>query len=357
MAVDTETVQGFYQQYLGRRGADENVQNWANSGLSVAEIETGIANSEEAQARAQSQQAGATTGVSRERLDQLYNELFGRTEGAEDAGAEYWMASGLTGEKLRDALIAGAQGTDLTGFQTAEQTAAGTMAGSPERQAEVIKIYNELFGRNPAQAGLDYWSGSNLTGEALRDQIAASAQGADAASFAGRQALLAAGQTPLGYAGNALTTGTGGTTETVPAYFQDYLNEYNAMQERLDTLTALIEQMQSSGGGYTGGTGVSVGQPGGTPTYQDPRVIDDGGVYSSVGPAYQSSQDVAAAAYNPYRTPVAGTSLTPEMLDAYRFQQFYTQAPSLVPRIDQGVGSLSYFGIPPSQIQASLSGF
>jgi|DEB0MinimDraft_10_1074344.scaffolds.fasta_scaffold40834_2 hypothetical protein len=355
MAVDTDTVQGFYQQYLGRRGADENVQNWANSGMSVAEIETAIANSEEAQARAQSQQAGATTGVSRERLNQLYNELFGRN--VQDAGAEYWMASGLTGEKLRDALIAGAQGSDVTSFQQTQQASAASAARSPERQAEVIKIYNELFGRNPAQAGLDYWSGINLTGEALRDQIAASAQGADASSFAGRQALLAAGQTPLGYAGNALTTGTGGTTETVPAYFQDYLNEYNAMQERLDTLTALIEQMQSSGGGYTGGTGVSVGQPGGTPTYQDPRVIDDGGVYSSVGPAYQSSQDVAAAAYNPYRTPVAGTSLTPEMLDAYRFQQFYTQAPSLVPRIDQGVGSLSYFGIPPSQIQASLSGF
>ena len=295
MAVDTDTVRGFYRQYLGRDpGANQYVQNWANSGMSVAEIETAIANSEEAQLRAQqqaqqqaqqTQQAGTTTGVSRERLNQLYNELFGRD--VKDAGAEYWMASGLTGEKLRDALIAGAQGSDIT-------------------------------------------------------------------DFAERQAMLAAGQTPPGYPGSPLG---GGTTETVPAYFQDYLNEYNAMQERLDTLTALIEQMQSSGGGYTGGTGVSVGQPGGTPTYQDPRVIDDGGVYSSVGPAYQSSQDVAAAAYNPYRTPVAGTSLTPEMLDAYRFQQFYTQAPSLVPRIDQGVGSLSYFGIPPSQIQASLSGF
>jgi len=309
--------------------------------------------------------------VSRERLDQLYNELFGRTSGADEAGAEYWMESGLSGEALRDALIAGAQGSDVTGFQQAQQAAAAARARGPERHAEVIKIYNELFGRNPAQRGLDYWSGINLTGEALRDQIAASAQEADAASFAERQAMLAAGQIPMGYAGNPLTTATSGgggggtttvagggtTTETVPVYFQDFLNEYNAMQERLDTLTALIEQMQSSGGGYTGGPGVSVGQPGGTPTYQDPRVIDDGGVYSSVGPAYSTAEDVAAAAFNPYRTPVAGTSLTPEMLDAYRFQQFYTQAPSLVPRIDQGVGSLSYFGIPPSQIQASLSGF
>ena len=41
--------------------------------------------------------------VTRERLDQLYTELFGRK--AEDAGAEYWMGTGLTGEELRDNLI------------------------------------------------------------------------------------------------------------------------------------------------------------------------------------------------------------------------------------------------------------
>jgi len=357
MAVDTDTVQGFYQQYLGRRGADEYVQNWANSGLSAAEIETAIANSEEANIRAQSQQAGATTGVSRERLDQLYNELFGRTEGAEDAGAEYWMASGLTGEKLRDALIAGAQSTDLTGFQTAEQRAAGTMAGSPERQAEVIKIYNELFGRNPAQAGLDYWSGSNLTGEALRDQIAASAQGADAASFAGRQALLAAGQTPLGYAGNALTTGTGGTTETVPAYFQNYLEQYNAMQERLDALTALIEQMQSQSSSTPAVGAPPIGQPGGGQPGmgQPPAGGVTGGGYSYTTPAAPPPMDNPYLAQLPSNPPVGYIPPTPEMLDAYRYQQFYTQG--LVPPIDQGIGKLSYFGIPPSQIQASLSGF
>lgn len=304
--------------------------------------------------------------VSRERLDQLYNELFGRTSGADEAGAQYWMESGLSGEALRDALIAGAQGSDVTGFEQAQQAANALATRSPERQAAVTKIYNELFGRNPGQAGLDYWSGINLTGEALRDQIAASAQEADAASFAERQAMLAAGQTPMGYAGNPLTTttpsgggggggGVGGGGTTTPEWFQSYMDQYNAMNDRLNELTLLLEQMQSSGG--TNISGVNVNQPGGTPTNQGARVIDDTGVYSSVGPAYQSSQDVAAAAFNPYRMPVTGVNLTPEMMDAYRFQQFYTQAPSLVPRVDQGVGSLSYFGIPPSRIQASLSGF
>ena len=59
--------------------------------------------------------------VSRERLDQLYNELFGRTTGARDEGAEYWMNSGLTGEALRDALVAGAQGADAVKFQSDQQ--------------------------------------------------------------------------------------------------------------------------------------------------------------------------------------------------------------------------------------------
>ena len=82
--------------------------------------------------------------VTRERLDQLYNELFGRTGGADEAGAEYWMASGLTGEALRDELIRGAQGSDVTGFQEAERAANALGARSPERQAAVTKIYNEL---------------------------------------------------------------------------------------------------------------------------------------------------------------------------------------------------------------------
>jgi len=292
MAVDTDTVRGFYQQYLGRDpGANQYVQNWANSGLSAAEIETAIANSEEGrqyaqtqaqqQAQQQTQQTGATTGVSRERLNQLYNELFGRD--VQDAGAEYWMASGLTGEKLRDALIAGAQGSDVT-------------------------------------------------------------------DFAERQAMLAAGQMPPGYPGSPLG---GGTTETVPAYFQDYLNEYNAMQERLDTLTALIEQMQSQSSSTPAVGAPPIGQPGQNvpvPVPSSPAVVP-AGTYS-YNPEPISNPYLAQLPSNP---PVGYIPPTPEMLDAYRYQQFYNQG--LVPPIDQGIGQLSYFGIPPSQIQASLSGF
>tara|TARA_S200002703_G_scaffold37157_1_gene32349 strand:+ start:593 stop:1480 length:888 start_codon:yes stop_codon:yes gene_type:complete len=295
MAVDTDTVRGFYQQYLDRDpGANQNVQNWANSGLSAAEIETAIANSEEGkivaarraleesqQQDAQGQQAGATTSVSRERLTQLYNELFGRDP--LDAGAEYWMASGLTGEKLRNALIAGAQGSDRTDFQE-------------------------------------------------------------------RQAMIAAGQRPPGYAGSPLDDST---TETVPAYFQDYLEQYNAMQERLNALTALIEQMQSQSSSTPAVGTPPIGQPGQNVPVPVPSspAVDPAGTYS-YNPEPISNPYLAQLPSNP---PVGYVPPTPEMLDAYRYQQFYNQG--LVPPIDQGIGQLSYFGIPPSQIQASLSGF
>ena len=52
---------------------------------------------------------------------------------------------------------------------------------------------------------------------------------------------------------------------------------------------------------------------------------------------------------------VSGVYLTPEIMDAYRYQKFYDQG--VVSPVDSGIGSLSYFGIPPSRIQASLSGF
>ena len=106
--------------------------------------------------------------VSRERLDALYNELFGRTTGAEDAGAQYWMESGLSGEALRDALIAGAQGGDRANYLAQQQAFANRGATAED----VNKIYIELFGRPAEQAGIDYWMQSGETGENLRDAIA-----------------------------------------------------------------------------------------------------------------------------------------------------------------------------------------
>jgi hypothetical protein len=210
--------------------------------------------------------------VSRERLDQLYNELFGRK--AEDAGAEYWMGTGLTGEELRDNLI----------------YAAGK-AAEGERQD-----YN---------------------------------------SYLARQAQLARGQTPAGYG---------------PSVSQESLT---AMQEELAALRELLAAQASSG--YSGGSAPLVGQPGGGQPGmgQPPAGGVTGGGYSYTTPAAPPPMDNPYLAQLPSNPPVGYIPPTPEMLDAYRYQQFYNQ----IPPIDQGIGQLSYFGIPPSQIQASLSGF
>lgn len=266
--------------------------------------------------------------VSRERLDALYNELFGRTTGAGDEGAQYWMESGLSGEALRDALIAGAQGGDRANYLAQQQNFADRGATAQD----VNQIYIELFGRPAEQAGIDYWMQSGETGEALRDAIAYSGfQGGtqDAASYASRQEQLAQGRTPSGY--NVYTgeeTGNGGNQ-----------------------------------GNQGGGSTVITGTPGGstaarpvTPTVTIGQPGQGGGVAGGVygsGMVSGTTPMINPYTINPYSS--AG-GLTPELLDAYRFQEFYNQG-LVAPPIDRGIGSLSYFGIPPSQIQASLSGF
>ena len=278
--------------------------------------------------------------VSRQRLDALYNELFGRTGGAEDAGYQYWRDSGLTGEELRDALIAGASADDRAYFDALQAQYAN--AGPSEDR--IRKIYLELFGRGPREEGLQYWMSQGLTGEQLRDTIAHAAYmgregptGVDFGSYQARQGQLARGDNPSGYRlfdretgryigeGDSNSSSTGGSGGPVPGY---------------------IDPIQVTGAG-----------PGGNPYSVNPYASGVvGGVSRSDAqyiPSYGS--DGGGGGYNPYSMPIGQYSPTPEMLDAYRFQRFYNTG--AVDPMNQGVGSLSYFGIPPELIRASLSGF
>jgi hypothetical protein len=284
--------------------------------------------------------------VSRERLDQLYNELFDRETGAEDAGAAYWMESGLTGEALRDALIAAAasnpKGQDYTNFQTAQEQSA--QKSYADRAADVNQMYIELFGRPAEKDGLLYWVNSGLSGEKLRDSIAYAGmknpKQDDYERYLDRQAQLAEGNVPQGYKTY--------TPEGPPGYFTDFQDQFTAMQEELAALRELLAAQASSG--YSGGSAPSVGQP---PAGQPPVGGATEGGYSYPTPAAPPPMDNPYLAQLPSSPPVGYIPPTPEMLDSYRYQQFYNQ----IPPIDQGIGQLSYFGIPPSQIQASLSGF
>ena len=289
--------------------------------------------------------------VSRERLDALYNELFDRETGAEDAGAAYWMKSGLTGEALRDALIAGAQGADAVRFEAAQEQFA--QKSYADRAADVNQMYIELFGRPAEKGGLLYWVNSGLSGEKLRDSIAYAGmknpKQDDYERYLDRQAQLAAGNVPQGYKTYA--------PEGPPGYFTEFQDQFTAMQEELAALRELLAAQSSSGGsgtpiGLPGAGQPGVGQP---PVGQPPVGGVTEGAYPYTTPAAPPPMDNPYLAQLPSDPPAGYIPPTREMLDAYRYQQFYNQG--MIPPIDQGIGQLSYFGIPPSQIQASLSGF
>ena len=167
-----EAMQGVYLDNLGRTGNPENVINWVNAvnngDMTFDEAVAGISGSEEGLAYAASQTAGAddavTGGDNTDAIDnapppdttgdpippatdfnpliqQYYQELFNRQ--AQQPGLDYFtgrLGSGaLTEEGLRDAMIAGAQGTDKLYYDASQ-------SGGP-----VFDATQALFGRRPAR--------------------------------------------------------------------------------------------------------------------------------------------------------------------------------------------------------------
>ena len=162
-----EQVQALYQELLGRQGADEFVMNWVNSPMSMDEIRSAIAGSPEALNFASTGLAASlenpgvlptgdpTGNVTNTQvgeavpittnfnplIQQYYQELFNRQ--AQQPGLDAFsgrLASGdLTEDTLRDAIIAGAQGSDRLYYDASQQ-------GGP-----VFDATQALFGRRPAR--------------------------------------------------------------------------------------------------------------------------------------------------------------------------------------------------------------
>jgi len=116
-------------------------------------------------------------------INPYYQELFGRQ--AEQAGLDAWASlladpnSGITAENLRDMLIANAQGTDANYY--------GYNAGyDPSQYYDTLNpLYQELFGRDIQDLGLDYWGRAlantqdEITYDNIRDYLIQGAQGSD----------------------------------------------------------------------------------------------------------------------------------------------------------------------------------
>ncbi len=212
-AVTAADVQQIYQDELGRAGADNFIQGWVDSGMSLAEIRQAVNDSPEGQnfdstgLAASLDNPGvlptgdatgdATTGQQpvttnfNPLIQQYYQELFNRQ--AQQPGLDYFagrLGSGdLTEDTLRDAIIAGAQGSDRLYYDASQQ-------GGP-----VFDATQALFGRRPARGTFNPETGQleggfgqfrsqldagELTPEQLRAQMVQSAYGRGPGGGAGQ---------------------------------------------------------------------------------------------------------------------------------------------------------------------------
>ena len=160
LEVTPEAVSQLYQANLGRPGQEQYIMNWVNSGMSLAEIERALIDSPEGQnflttgqpvggldelnalIEERATQSGTTdTGNFNPLIQQYYQELFNRQ--AQQPGLDYFsgrLGSGdLTEATLRDAIIAGAQGSDRLYYDASQ-------SGGP-----VFDATQALFGRRPAR--------------------------------------------------------------------------------------------------------------------------------------------------------------------------------------------------------------
>ena len=205
-AVTASDVQQIYQSELGRGGADNFIQGWVDSGMSLDEIRQAVNDSPEGQNFDSTGLAASLDnpgvlpgpeGTFTNLLDttqnvtnppvnysplvtQYYQELFNRDP--QQAGLDYFtgqLGSGaLTEEGLRDAMIAGAQGTDRSYYDASQ-------SGGP-----VFDATQQLFGRRPARGRFNPETGQleggfgqyrsqldagNLTPQQLRGRLVQSA--------------------------------------------------------------------------------------------------------------------------------------------------------------------------------------
>ncbi len=134
-------------------------------------------------------------------IESVYQKYFGRTP--DPSGVQTWGKSGLTGDALQQAIIAGAQGSDLAYYQqnygsnVAPSTSTGTVITGPRAgtntttpstgtvtttppiYGDINQIYQQYFNRPAEQEGLNYWAQSGFTGDTLKNAIIAGAQGPD----------------------------------------------------------------------------------------------------------------------------------------------------------------------------------
>ena len=131
----------------------------------------------------------------RQDISKIYEQELGREP--DQAGLDYWAKQGLTPEQIRSNIqqgdeamgntttpdpVGGQEGQGLISKNSPRSNIAFQMGGAdgdspntaqPASQlsGSIADIYRQELGREPDQAGLDYWLGQNLTIDEIRNTI------------------------------------------------------------------------------------------------------------------------------------------------------------------------------------------
>lgn len=207
-------IESIYQQYFNRAPDPSGVQTWGKSGLTGDALYNAITTGAQGNDLAYYNQNFGN-------INQIYQKNFNRL--ADRAGLDYWAKSGLTGDALNNAIIAGAQGPDLSYYlsQNLKNALGGsddnawtraakelnsslgntgavntgntgtvgtgntgtTTTTTPPIYGDINQIYQQYFNRPAEQEGLNYWAQSGFTGDTLKNAIIAGAQGPDLAYY------------------------------------------------------------------------------------------------------------------------------------------------------------------------------
>ena len=139
-AARMSTVNSLYNQYLGRNGNPEYMQAWADllaDGAPVAEVEAAIAASPEGMA-------------------------FSAAQAAEQAAASDPNAAQSGSD---------AQEAETTGNVTNDSDTTATPDNFNEEAAkqQIIRAYQDILGRSPLDAGLEYWLNDMRNGRSIEE--------------------------------------------------------------------------------------------------------------------------------------------------------------------------------------------
>lgn len=159
MATAAE-IAALYQQYLGREPDAAGLEFYLNPDFSLELIESDIANSPEAEA-IQAQQYATGTPATREELQQLYQDVFGRE--ADEAGLDFYDTSDFSVDQVREQLQ---KSSELEGIQ-ARQYAQGT----PATVDEINALYRNVFGRDADKEGLQFYDASDFSADQIRANL------------------------------------------------------------------------------------------------------------------------------------------------------------------------------------------